>query len=127
MRTGVFLVALLASVAIGPVADAQAPPALSSFKVEWTKRRGRLWRPGIEGYVYNASDYRVGNVRLRVTTLDDSGKQLGEKKSWLYGAIEPGSRLSFVLPLPEPGQTYNIAVDSFDLLAHRPQTQTQSP
>src|SRR5262245_25882156 len=101
VRTGLLLVALLVPLLIGPPAEAQtpAPPSPSSFQVEWSKRSGGLWRPSVEGYVYNKSEYRVGNVRLRVTTLDDSGKELGEKKSWLYGAIEPGARLSFVLPL----------------------------
>lgn len=95
-------------------------PAPSSFRVEWERRTG-FWRPAVEGYVYNESDYRIGNVRLRVTVLDDAGKPLTEKSGWVYGAIDARGRGHFVLPLPESGQTYKIAVDSFDLLARQAQ------
>src|SRR5207247_8607437 len=41
-----------------------------ALRVQW----GRVdSRPGIEGYVYNDSSYRIGLLRLRVLTRDESG------------------------------------------------------
>ena len=121
MKRNALLLGLLALL-LGEVAAAQGPgPAPSSFRVEWARRTG-FWRPAIEGYVYNESDYRVGNVRLRITVTDAAGKRLTDKTGWVYGAIDAGGRGHFVLPLPESGQTYTIAVDSFDLLARQPQS-----
>lgn len=122
MRTRALLLGLL-TLLVGEFADAQiVAPAPSSFRVEWARRTG-FWRPAVEGYVYNESEYRVGNVKLRITVLDDAGKPLGEKTGWVYGAIDARDRAHFVVPLPESGQTYKIAVDSFDLLARQPQAQ----
>jgi hypothetical protein len=97
-------------------ADAQSQPL--AFRVEWERRTG-FWRPAIEGHIYNDSEYRIGNVRLRVEVLDDAGQRLGEKTAWCYGVIEAHSRGYFVIPLPELGQTYRITVDSYDMLARR--------
>jgi hypothetical protein len=120
-RTGAVVLALLALL-VGDFAAAQDPgPAASTFRVEWERRTG-FWRPAIEGYVYNQSEYRIGNVRLRITVVDATGKPLAEKTGWVYGAIDAGGRGHFVLPLPESGQTYTIVVDSFDLLARQPQS-----
>jgi hypothetical protein len=117
------LVLGLVALVVGGLAHAQGSgPAPSAFRVEWEKRTG-FWRPAIEGYVYNESEYRVGNVRLRIAVLDGGGTQVTEKTGWVYGAIDARGRGHFVLPLPEAGQTYRITVESFDLLAR----QTQSP
>jgi hypothetical protein len=91
---------------------------VSSFRVEWERRTG-LWRPAIEGWVYNDSEYRVGNVRLQIIVLDSSGTRVGEKTTWIYGAIDGRARGYFVAPLPEAGQTYQITVASFDVLARQ--------
>jgi hypothetical protein len=119
VRTKVWLLAALA-LGLCDVAAAQAPP-LSAFRVEWERRTG-FWRPAIEGYVYNESEYRVGNVRLRITVVDESGNALGEKTGWVYGAIDARGRGHFILPLPEAGRNYRISVESFDLLARQPQS-----
>jgi hypothetical protein len=92
--------------------------AASAFSVQWERRTG-FWRPAIEGYVYNNSEYRVGNVRLRIVVLDPSGARVGEKTAWIYGAIDSRGRGYFVAPLPEAEQTYQISVESFDVLARQ--------
>jgi hypothetical protein len=95
------------------------PPPTPSFRVEWERRTGAFWRPAVEGYVYNDSEYRVGNVRLRVEVVDASGRHLGGRTVWVPGAIDARGRGYFVLPLPESGQAYQIAVEAFDLLARQ--------
>ena len=105
---------------VGGLAHAQGvKPLPASFRVEWERRTGALLRPAIEGYVYNDSEYRIGNVLLRIEILDDSGRQLGRKTAWFHGVIDAYARGYFVLPVPDPGQTYQIAVESFDVLSRQ--------
>jgi hypothetical protein len=112
----VLLLLLLLGAGLGHAQDFKTLAPL--FRVEWERRTG-FWRPAIEGYVYNDSDYRVGNVRLHITVLDSSGAKVGEKTAWIYGAIDGRARGYFVAPLPEAGQTYQIRVDSCDVLARQ--------
>ena len=101
----------------GAVAHAQAPRP-QSFRVEWEPRTDPGSRPGVEGYVYNDSEYRVGSVRLRLEILEAASQQVvGERFSWVYGHVPPRGRTFFVVPPPGPGQTYRITVESFDLIA----------
>lgn len=109
-------VLLLATAAWGQGTDRPQP---QSFRVEWQPRAGLWARPGVEGYVYNESAYRVGNVRLRVQLLDASERVLEERFAWIYGDIGAGSRGYFVLPAPGAGRTYRIAVESFDLISRQ--------
>lgn len=113
---GGLVVLLLGGLVSVPGGNAQSPPL--TFRVDWERRTG-FWRPAIEGYIYNDSEYRIGNVRLRVEVIDGSGQVVGEKTAWCYGVIDAYSRGYFVAPLPEPGQTYRITVHSFDMLARR--------
>jgi hypothetical protein len=99
-------------------------PTPQSFQVDWQPRGGHMM-PGIDGYVYNSSEYRVGNVRLKVDVLDASENVVGEQFTWVYGAIDAGGRGYFRLKLPAPGETYRIHVESFDLLSR--QTLPQAP
>jgi hypothetical protein len=102
-----------------PNAHAQSPtPSPQSFQVEWRPRSEHL-TPGFEGYVYNGSDYRVGSVRLKVDVLDQTGRVIREQFTWVYGAIDPGGRGYFALGPLRPGETYRIAVESFDLLSRQ--------
>lgn len=119
MRARMALPGLVALLAAG-LAHAQGlPPQPASFRVEWERRTGAFWRPAVEGYVYNDSDFRVGNVRLRVEVVDASGQRLGGKSVWVPGVIDARERGYFVLSPPESGQAYQITVESFDLLARQ--------
>lgn len=115
----VAMAVLVTLFAAGLAAAQGLPPEPSAFRVEWERRDARFWRPAVEGYVYNESDYRVGNVRLRVEVVDASGHRLGGKTVWVPGAIDARGRGYFMLPPPEVGQAYRIAVESFDLLARQ--------
>lgn len=104
---------------VGALAYAQETrPQAAAFQVEWETRTG-YWRPSVEGYVYNSSNYRVGNVRLHVEVVDTAGQRVSERNAWIYGVIDAGGRGYFVLPLPASGQTYTITVESFDLLSRQ--------
>jgi hypothetical protein len=98
-------------------AHAQGLVPLESFRVEWTARTESWVKPGVDGYVYNNSVYRVSNVRLRVETLDAANQRISERFSWVYGNIDARGRGYFVLPPPAPGGTYRITVVSCDPVA----------
>lgn len=93
-------------------------PNPQTFGVEWQPRSGQL-RPGVEGYVYNYSEYRVGSVRLKVEVLDPEGRVTRQHLSWVYGSIDAGGRGYFTLPPLKANETYRIAVESFDLLSRQ--------
>ncbi|MGH7308105.1 MAG: FxLYD domain-containing protein [Candidatus Rokuibacteriota bacterium] len=93
-------------------------PSPQSFQVEWRPRSEHL-TPGIEGYVYNASDYRIGSVRLKVDVLDTEGRVIREQFAWVYGAIDARGRGYFSLQPLKRGETCRIAVESFDLLSRQ--------
>lgn len=113
----ILLAAVLVGLVTGAVADAQGLVSLESFRVEWTTRTDAWVKPGIDGYVYNDSVYRVSNVRLRVETLDQTNQRISERFSWVYGNIDARGRGHFVLPPPAAGGTYRITVVSCDPVA----------
>jgi hypothetical protein len=112
-----FIVAILTVLLFPAVAPAQRPQA-ESFRVEWV-RTPPGFRPAIEGYVYNDSEYRVSSVRLRIEVLDASNQVVGERFGWVYGDIGAGGRAYFVLPGPRSEETYRIAVESFFLVSRQ--------
>ncbi|MGH7312991.1 MAG: FxLYD domain-containing protein [Candidatus Rokuibacteriota bacterium] len=105
-------------VALPSLGETQQPPTPQAFQVEWQPRSGHM-RPGIEGFVYNPSGYRVGSIRLKVEVLDKEGRVLREQFAWVYGAIDAGGRGYFALQPLRPGETCRIAVESFDLLSRQ--------
>lgn len=113
----ILLAAVLLGLETATVAHAQGLVPLESFHVEWTARSDAWVKPGIDGYVYNNSVYRVSNVRLRVETLDQANQRISERFSWVYGNIDARGRGHFVLPPPEAGGTYRITVVSCDPVA----------
>ncbi len=67
-----------------------------ALSVQW----GRVdSRPGIEGYVYNDSSYRIGLVRLRVLTRDESGRSY------------------FSVRTPQAHEVVGVTIESFNLIA----------
>jgi hypothetical protein len=82
------------------------------FTVTWdaTQRRGR---PLVEGYVINRSPYRVGRVRLLVDSLDDAGRVVDQRVSWVPGELGGDSRLYFDVPVT-PAARYRVRVFSYD-------------
>lgn len=82
------------------------------FSVTWdtTQRRGR---PTVEGYVANRSPYRVGNLRVLVDAMDDTGRIVGQRVSWVLGELGGDSRLYFDVPVPSAAR-YRVRVFSYD-------------
>jgi len=82
------------------------------FSVTWdtVQRRGRL---EVEGYVNNRSPYRVGNLRVLVDSLDDSGRIVDQRVSWVLGELGGDSRLYFEVPVA-PAARYRVSVFSYD-------------
>jgi hypothetical protein len=82
------------------------------FSVSWDaiQRRGRL---EVEGYVDNRSPYRVGNLRVLVDSLDDTGRIVDQRLSWVLGEVGGGSRLYFEVPVT-PAASYRVRVFAYD-------------
>jgi hypothetical protein len=122
---GRFVVALMcAAVTFGMTAigSAQPRPDPKSFQVDWKKRTDPHLRPGIEGWVSNSSNYRVGSMLLKVETLDGANQVTAERTVWVYGHVPAGGRAFFVVPLrPDDNETYRISVASYDLIAREVQ------
>lgn len=114
---GILLVVWLALSVLAPDASAQRPDP-RTFEVEWKRRTDPSLRPGIEGWVSNPSNYRVGSVLLRVQTLDGANQVVSERRAWVYGHIPAGGRGQFIIFMPPDDRgTYRIVVDSFDLIS----------
>ncbi|MBI2206139.1 MAG: hypothetical protein HYU41_20080 [Candidatus Rokubacteria bacterium] len=108
---------LVATTGADVAAEGGDRPSPQSFEVAWKRRTDPNLRPGIEGWVYNPSGYRVSSVLLRVQVLD-ADRVVSEKRAWVYGHIPAGGRGFFVIPVaPDDRATYRIVVDSFDLIS----------
>jgi hypothetical protein len=105
---------LLAAPGVAPARELQ--PLMRGweqhFSVTWdtVQRRGRL---EVEGYVNNRSPYRVGNLRVLVDSLDDSGRIVDQRVSWVLGELGGDSRLYFEVPVA-PAARYRVSVFSYD-------------
>ena len=108
------LVLLLVAPAVAPARELQ--PLMRGweqhFSVTWDaiQRHGRL---EVEGYVNNRSPYRVGNVRVLVDSLDDTGRIVDQRVSWVLGELGGDSRVYFDVPVT-PADHYRIRVFSYD-------------
>ncbi len=108
------LVLLLAAPGVAPARELQ--PLMRGweqhFSVTWDtiQRHGRL---EVEGYVNNRSPYRVGNLRVLVDSLDDAGRIVDQRVSWVLGELGGDSRLYFDVPVT-PAAHYRVSVFSYD-------------
>jgi hypothetical protein len=82
------------------------------FSVTWdaARRHGQL---EVEGDVNNNSPYRVGNLRLLVDSLDDTGRIVDQRLSWVIGELGANDRLYFEVPV-SPAARYRVRVFSYD-------------
>jgi hypothetical protein len=86
------------------------------FHVTWNEHRyGPVLK--IEGYVQNASPFRVTNVRLEIDGLDGGGRSVARASGWTFGDIAPGDRGYFSAPAIAGATTYQITVSSFDVIS----------
>jgi len=86
------------------------------FHVTWNNR-GYGSVPTIEGYVQNASPFRVTNVRLQIDGLDGGGRSVAQAFGWTFGDIAPGDRGYFTAPAIPGATAYQISVASFDVIS----------
>ena len=119
MRRRVLLIAVVA-LAAAAVAQAQPPgrPTAESFRIEWVRRPPSM-RPGVDGYIYNDSRWRVTNLRVRAVVLDAAGNPVRETTVSVWGNAVPGTRTFFVLPSIREGEIYQCTVVSFDLISEQ--------
>ena len=121
------LLLALALVLAGTSSYAQSDrPTSDSFRLEWSRRPGWM-RPGTDGFIYNESRWRVTNVRVQARALDGSGRLVRETVVSVFGNSVPGVRAFFALPPLGEGETYQLEVISFDLIAREGPTREQSP
>jgi hypothetical protein len=121
------LLLVLALVLAGTSSYAQSDrPTNDSFRLEWSRRPGWM-RPGTDGFVYNESRWRVTNVRVQARALDGSGRLVRETVVSVFGNSVPGVRTFFALPSLGEGETYQLEVISFDLIAREGPAREQSP
>lgn len=108
------LILLLGAPGVAPARELQ--PLVSGweqhFSVTWDtiRRHGRL---EVEGYVNNRSPYRVGNLRVVVDSLDDAGRIVDQRVSWVLGELGGDSRLYFEVPVM-PAARHRVRVFSYD-------------
>src|SRR5438477_389443 len=82
-----------------------------------SRRRAPTMRPGVEGYVYNDSSWRVTNVRLRAQVTDGSGRVVRESVASVWGNVGARGRAFFKLSPLADGESYELSVVSFDLIS----------
>ena len=112
------------SVLVGPAAHAQSvgTPDQSPFRFELEEVRNHRG-PAVEGYLYNGLPWRIGNVRVRIESLDVTGQVKGEAYGWALGDSPAAGRVFFTVPITERGEAYRASVDSFDRMSlERPQS-----
>ena len=120
MRRGVLLIAVAALVAAAASAQAQGSsrPTVESFRIEWVRRPPSM-RPGVDGYIYNESRWRVTNIRVRAVVVDAAGATVRESIVSVWGNAVPGTRTFFVLPSIGEGEVYQLTVTTFDLISEQ--------
>ena len=101
-------------------------PTADSFRLEWSRRPGWM-RPGTDGFLYNESRWRVTNVRVQARALDGSGRLVRETVVSVFGNSVPGVRTFFALPALGEGESYQLEIVSFDLIARDGPSREQSP
>jgi len=99
-------------------AGAGAPETAGGFfRAEWSVPALPPASTKLEGYVYNDSSLRVTDVRLRVASLDTTGRAVGQTMGWVVGDIPPSGRAYFEMPLAAPAAAYAVTVVSFDVVS----------
>lgn len=122
-RAAAAVAAVLAMLIVVVAASAQAPDVrvAESLRVEWQKVDDR---PGIEGYVYNDSTYRIGLVRLTILGRDEPSQTPTPTLAWVYGNVPARGRWYFRVRLPAAREVVNVTIESFTVIARDPPAES---
>ena len=122
-RASAAAAAVLAMLFVVVAASAQTldPRVADLLRVEWERVADR---PGIEGFVYNDSSYRIGLVRLAILARDAPGQEPTSTLAWVYGNVPARGRWPFRVRVPASREILKVTVESCTLMAREP---TESP
>ena len=111
---------VLAVCLVAGAASAQAvdPAVAKQLRVEWEKVTDR---PGIEGFVYNDSPYRIGLVRLTVVTREAPSQPPTSSLAWVYGNVPARGRWPFRVRIPSSREVLDVSIESFAVNAREVQ------
>ena len=118
-RASAAAAAVLAMLIVVGGASAQGldPRIADSVRVEWERVADR---PGIEGYVYNDSTYRIGLVRLAIVGRDAPGQEPTSTLAWVYGNVPARGRWPFRVRVPASREVLKVSIESCTLMAREP-------
>lgn len=85
------------------------------FTLDWEAKPGSS-PPVVAGNVANSYGRSARNVRLYVEGLDGSGNVVSTTIGYVAGALTPGARAYFEVPVPTGAVAYRVKVLSFDWL-----------
>jgi hypothetical protein len=117
---GLGLMIVVGALLFAPAPASAGDVAQGDFSVSWEKSLLGGRDAAIKGYVDNRSQLRVGEVHLRVETLDTSGRVIGESFGWVMGDVLPRGRGYFVIRVTVPGAAYRVTVESYDAISASP-------
>ena len=115
--TGIPMIVAMVLLALGPARAGAGGVDQSKFRTEWESRLIGGSAPAVQGYVENHSLVRVGDVRLRIDSLDAAGQVVGESFGWVIGDVPANGRAFFVIRVTVPGATYRVSVESYDAMS----------
>ena len=113
------VVVVMGVLLLGP-APASGADAQGDFSVSWEPHLIGGRDAAVKGYVDNRSQLRVGDVHLRVETLDAGGRVIGEAFGWVTGDVAAGGRGYFVVRVGVLGPAYRVTVESYDAISASP-------
>ena len=111
------VVVVVSAVLFGPAPVLAGDVAQGDFSVGWGPHLVGGRDAAVKGYVENHSQLQVGDVHLRVETLDEAGTVVGEAFGWVVGDVPAGGRGYFVVLVAVPGATYRVTVESYDAIS----------
>jgi len=112
---GLLIVGLFGPMVAAAETRVAQEPGLFRFDVE--QAAGSHRGPGVEGYLHNGLPWRITNVRVRVESVDPSGKVIGEASGWVLGDVAAGGQGYFFVPVSSPAAAYRVTVESFDRIS----------
>jgi hypothetical protein len=115
------VLAMLLVLAGAASAQGLDPRIADQVRVEWERVTDR---PGIEGYVYNDSPYRIGLVRLSIVGRDAPGQEPTSTLAWVYGNVPARGRWPFRVRTPAAREILKVSVESCTLMAREPAVES---